>query len=117
GREQKVVGRKQKLRPASCLCLLPFAWWLLVSAFAVCARRVRLWCVVNFACFHDVSLVIVLPVAVDVDFHYDLVRLSVMNIVRFECQTVLAAQHRVDRAEYVGQLAFESYRIKSSAAF
>ena len=46
---------------------------LLLGAFTVRARRLRLRRVVDFARFHDVSLVIVLPVAVNVDLHDDFV--------------------------------------------
>src|SRR5947208_423233 len=76
-RRQKAEGSRQKAEGSSCLvlfvyCLLP-GDCLLLSALAVCGRRLRLRSVVNFACFHDVSLVIVLPVAVNVNLHYDLV--------------------------------------------
>src|SRR5713226_4541356 len=59
---------------------------LLLRAFAVRARRVRLRRVVDFASLYDIGLIVELSAAVNVNLHYDLVRLSVMNIVRFECQ-------------------------------
>src|SRR2546422_5015251 len=46
---------------------------LLLSALAVRARRLRFRRVVDFAGFHDVSLIVVLTVAVNVDLHDDFV--------------------------------------------
>src|SRR3989442_4697181 len=110
-RANQILNKKapSPLRPAVALQSL------LLSAFTVRARRLRLRRVVDFARFHDVSLIVELSAAINVDLHDDFVRFTIVNIVWFECQAVLAAQHCVDRTEHVGQLAFESYRIKSSA--
>src|SRR5712671_1267635 len=75
---------------------------LLLPARRLIAGGVGLGRVINFAGLHHIGLVIVLAIAIDVDLDDDLVRLAVMNIFRLEAQTVLAAQHGVDRAEHGG---------------
>ena len=59
----------------------------------------------------NVSLLVGLTVAVNVNLHQDLMRFSVTNITRIEAETVLTAEHSINRVENVGQFAFESYRV------
>ncbi len=56
-----------------------------------------------------------MTVAIDVDLDDDFMRLAVRHIVGLESETVLAAQHGIDRTQNVRQFAFESYRIECAA--
>src|ERR1700694_3547226 len=89
----------------------------MLSASGFAAGRVRFRRIVNLARLHDIGLVVVSSIAVDINLHYYLVRLAVALITGVETQTVLAPQQRVDGTEDGGQLAFKSYRKVSAAAF
>src|SRR6185503_13551290 len=73
---------------------------LLLGARLSAAGVFGLGRVVNLAGLYDIGLFIGCPVAIHVNLNYDLVRLAVTHIVRFEAQAVLAAQQGIDRAEY-----------------
>src|SRR5688572_12520160 len=86
-----------------------------LSAFRLLLRRVRLWRDEHFAGFHDVNLLVSLPVAIDINLDDDLVALPVPDVTRAESQAVLIAQQGIDRAERVRQLAFKGDRVVGAA--
>jgi len=76
-------------------CLLLTAHCLLLTASAHCRGTTGLGSVVKLAGLHDELLVIILPVAIDVDLDDQLVGLSV-RFSGIESQAILASQHPVN---------------------
>jgi hypothetical protein len=104
---------RQEKRGAANICSLPLLFkicnsdWFLSSS---CSCRLLLhplpaallfWrCifgrVVELTCLHNVFLVVVLSVAVDVYLHNDLVLLAVVHVAGTKAETVLAPQQRIN---------------------